>query len=103
MRLLAVLFNSETDCNFEATSSPHVNLALSMTAGLTSCSPIVCGFIFFAMRSKTTHDASVACLECKSVELVAEQNRLCFSAASRCSKKIRFFFTCCGCLSLDVS
>ena len=91
MRLLKVLFDSETDCNFEATLSPHMSLAISMTAGLTSCSPIVCVFIFLAICSETTYDASVACLECKSAELVAEQNRPCFSAASRCSKKYASF------------
>ena len=91
MRLLTDLFDSETDCNYEGTSSLHKSLAMSMTAGLTSCSPIVCGFIFFAMRSKTTYDANVACLECKSVGFVAVQNRLSFSAASRCSKIYAFF------------
>ena len=103
LRLLTDLFDSETDCNYEGTSSPHMSLAMSMTAGLTSCSPIVCGFIFFAMRSKTTHDASVACLECKSVGFVAVQNRLGFSAAFWCSKNISSFSHVMGASSLDIS
>ena len=82
MRLLANLFDSEKNCNLEATSTPHMSPAMSMIAGLTSCSPIVCGLIFLAMCSETKYDASVACFECKSLGFIAEQNRLPFSAAS---------------------
>ena len=84
MRLLTVSFDSETDCSCEATLWPHMSLAMSMAAGFTNFSPIVCGFISLPMRSETTYDASVACLEAKSAGFVSEQILLCISSVSRC-------------------
>ena len=84
MRLLTVSFDSETDCSFEATLSPHMSLAMSMATGFTSLSPIVCGFISLRMRSETTYDASMACLEAKSGGFVSEQILLRISSVSRC-------------------
>ena len=83
-RLLIVAFDSDTDCSYEATLSPHISLAMSVAAGLTSLSTIVSGFISLPMRSETTYDASVACLEAKSAGFVSEQIRLCINSVSRC-------------------
>ena len=99
MRLLTVSFDSETDCSFEATLSSHASLAMSMAAGFTSLSPIVCGFISLPMCSETTYDASAACLEAKSAGFLSEQILLHTSSVSRFLKKMRVFFTCCGCFA----
>ena len=84
MRLLSLSFDSETDCTFEATLSPSMSLAMSIAAGFTSLPPIVCGLISLPMRSETTYDASVACLEAKSAGFVSEQTLFCISSVSRC-------------------
>ena len=59
-------------------------LALSMAAGFTSLSPIVCGFISLPMRSETRYDASVAWLEAKSAGFVSEPILTRISSVSRC-------------------
>ena len=41
MRLLTNLLDSKTDCNFEAMSSLYLSVAMSITASLTSCSPML--------------------------------------------------------------
>ena len=72
MRLLIVSFDSKTERSFEATLSPHLSLATLMAAGLTTLSPIVCGFISLPMHSETTYNANVAYLEAKSAGFVSE-------------------------------
>ena len=72
MQLLTVSFYRETDCSFKATLPPHMSLAMSMAADFTSLSPIVCDFISLPLRSETTYDASVACLEAKSAGFVSK-------------------------------
>ena len=84
MRLLTVSLDRETDCSFEATLSPHMSLAMSMVAGFTSLSQIVCGFISLSMRSETTYNASVPCLEAKSTGFVSELILLRISSVSWC-------------------
>ena len=80
-----------------AVSRPCCDSGMPMAAGFMSLSPIICGFISLPMRSETTDDASVACLEAKSAGFVSELILLCISSVSQCWKKMRFFFTCCGC------
>ena len=59
-----VLSESGTVFTLSAACGPHILSTIFRRAGLISCSPILCGFLAFAINSEQSNDASVAL--CKS-------------------------------------